>query len=176
MNCRHNTICLLLALVLALPAVIHAAAPPLIAEDFLLLIGDTEYTFDMPAATMVASLEKLYETPMDVSATASCLFEGEDKEYANDELLIGTCPRGRNGEDVVETILILGGLWRTTRGIGIGDSRTRVIDAYGEPSLVDHDQLIYAMGSEVDAPQLIFQVDLETDTVLTFALLCNSSK
>ncbi len=162
----------LAALLLALPA--QAAAPlPLTESDLALDFQGQVYTLGSPAKPLLAALTKA-GMPLSETRADSCLFEGEDKEYAGEELILGTLPRGKGGEDLVETIMVIAGDHLTPRGLGIGASRQEVEAAYGLPVLLDYDLMIYALMDPEDSPQLVFVMDMDTGLVESYYYFLNT--
>lgn len=60
----------------------------------------------------------------------SCVYEGDDKTFTYDGIIVSTVPI--NGKDIVEMFTITGGDYTTARGIGVGASMDEVVAAYGE--------------------------------------------
>ena len=176
MACNKSalTLCLLLTLLLlplATPAV--QDAPPLTPEDLEVLLGETVFSLDVPAAPLLRALDQK-GIRLTVREVDSCLFPGKDREFSDEQILIGTLPRGARGADVVETIMALGGEYMTRRGIGIGSTGQDVLAAYGEAALKDYDLLIYCLPGQPDGPWLVFVMDLEKDAVLSFYAVLNT--
>ncbi|MGI6234341.1 MAG: hypothetical protein ACOYI6_03690 [Christensenellales bacterium] len=70
--------------------------------------------------------------------------------------------------------MVLSGDYLTSRGIGIGSVKEEIILAYGEPTLVDYDLLIYSLDNRQDSAQLVFVLDLSTETVLSYYYFQNT--
>lgn len=153
-----------------------AAAPaplPLTEMDLVFVFEDQDHALASPAKELLAALKKA-GMELTESRADSCLFEGEDKEFLGEELLIGTLPGGAGGADVLETVMVLGGDHLTPRGLGIGSSAAELLAAYGEPSLTDYDLMIYALGDPGDSPQLVFVLDLDTGLVASYYYFHNT--
>ena len=105
--------------------------------------------------------------------TASCLFTGMDKEFDFGDIIVGTYPMGKNGADVIESIIVFQGEWPTVRGIAIGATLEDVEKAYGNDYTLAYDQLTYCLGDPLTDPALTFFLDLETKTVLGYFLMGN---
>ena len=162
-------ICWLVCLMLPLSALAEAA--PLSAEDFVLTIGETVYLLGEEAAPMVAALEAL-TAPMDKTETVSCMFDGMDREFANDAVLVGTYPIGVGGGDVVESVMAFTDALTTARGAAVGMTQAEIEALYGTDYVLDWDTMIYALG-ELE-PQLMFTLDLDTGVVVAWMLLRNT--
>ncbi len=104
----------------------------------------------------------------------SCLFAGKDREYADDNLVIGTLPKGEKGADIIETMMVLGGDYVTLRGISVGDTLDDVLAAYGEPYQEEYGQLVYTLTDEPLSPLLVFEVEPEGSTVTSFYMIYNT--
>jgi hypothetical protein len=88
-----------------------------------------------------------------------CLLPGEDKEYENDEIIIATIPGGKNGADTIETILVIGGEWKTARGIGVGSTIADIETAYGAGFSIAYGEITLSAGDPIVSPFLLFAVD-----------------
>ena len=152
----------------------NAEAERLTGEDFVFVYDGAVYTLSTDAAALIAAAEKRDGESMRVMEADSCLFSGKDKEFTGRELMLATYPILPGGGDQLETIAVLNGPWKTARGVGIGSSRAQVENAYG-PGAEDYDCLFYAVDAPYASPTLIFQFDLETDTVVAFMLLACSA-
>lgn len=166
----------ILSLVIALCACVPCAhaAQPLTENDFVFTLGDATYPLGGPAAPLLAAAEDAIG-PMSLWEADSCMFSGTDKEYENDELLLATYPIGPDGGDVLETVMVISGEHKTSRGIGIGDTLDAVIAAYGDAYTLDYDQLLYAQSDLSAGPMLVFVLDLETDLVASYYITLNTT-
>lgn len=168
----------LLALVLLVTLLMGASALavealPLRQEDLVFFFDGQEYALDAPAKPLVDAIKKSGQD-LDTLEADSCLFVGKDKEFSSQELLVGTLPKGSKGDDVIETIMVFMGDFVTARGIGIGNTEEEITAVYGEATLKDYDLIIYALDDAMDGPQLVFVMDLDTDTVLSFYYFFNT--
>ena len=137
-------------------------APMTLEGDMGLLIKDVWY----PLLTDFAPLKEALGEPASMVAAPSCVFKGEDKEFAYDGMSIYTNPLGE--VDVWFEAYILGEGYVTARGIGIGAAFEDVIAAYGEDYYTEGENMItYSVsGDEEDyeSPCIIFTL---TDEVVT---------
>ena len=163
-------LCLLLCLTLPLAALAEVA--PLSAEDFELTVGETVYRLGEDAAALVEALEALTGEPLSKTETVSCMFDGMDREFANDAVLVGTYPIGADKSDVVESVMVLTDALATARGAVTGMTKEEVEALYGTDYFLDWNQMIYSQG--VLEPQLIFTLDLDTGAVVSWMLLRNT--
>lgn len=171
---KKNCCVLLILLGMLACAACSAEAPaPLSSDDFLFAFGGEAYALGIPAAPLIKAVEAVYG-PFHVFEVDSCLYEGMDRELENVDLLLGTYPIGPDGADVLETIMVVGGDYRTPRGIGIGDSSDAVVSAYGENFVFDYDLMIYSLGDYLTQPVLVFVLDLGTDTVSSYYMMQNT--
>jgi len=162
-----------LIMCLMLPAAAAPAPLPMTEMDLVFVFEGQAYALASPAKELLAALKKA-GVGLTESRADSCLFEGEDKEFLGEELLIGTLPKGTRGEDMLETVMVLAGDHLTSRGLGIGSSGEELLAAYGEPSLTDYDLMIYALGDAEDSPQLVFVLDLDTGLVNSYYYFYNT--
>ena len=164
---------LLLALCLT-PTWALGETPALRAEDFAFSLDGASYALGDPAAPLIAAIEQKAGAPMEQTEAESCMFSGKDREFANDELVIGTYPIGRNGADVTETIMVFSDAYETARGARVGQTKDEVAALYGEEYVLDYDQMIYQLGQ--DGPMLVFGIDLESGRVSVWSLIKNTQK
>ena len=148
-------------------------AAPIEQSDFALDYNGKTYSIGGEASPFIQAIEQHTGT-MNLISCEACLYQGEDKEYSNDEIVIATIPAGRNGTDIIESVLVVGGEWETFRGIRAGSTLNDVMEAYGSECVVDWDQLIYSAGELSVSPVIIFQI--EDDVVIAFYLYGNTQK
>ncbi|MBR1586285.1 MAG: hypothetical protein IJ662_12140 [Clostridia bacterium] len=167
-------LCAALFALLLLTAGIAQAAAPLTAADFELTYAGAAYTLGADPAALLAAMTARDGAAPEVIEADSCIFTGKDKEFYGAELVLGTYPTGKNGGDQLETIVITAVDIPTARGVGVGSARDQVTAAYG-PGLEDYDTLLYAIHTPYESPTLIFQFDLDSDTVVAVMLMACSA-
>lgn len=172
MRCR--IIALLLALLLTGGALAEGSLS-LTEEDLLFTYEGKTYALLTDPAGLFSAVAAHDGAEMTVEEAPSCLYDGMDKEFSGRDIVVGTHPSGKNGGDLIETIVILNGPWTTARGVGIGSTRDQVISAYGENFTEDYDQMIYAVGAPYESPMVIFQLDLDTQQVSAIFLMAYSA-
>jgi len=148
------------------------AAAPIEKEDMIFLFDGKAYTVGEEANPLLSALEARYGKGIETQ-TESCLFTGMDKEFDFGEVLIGTYPIGRAGGDVLESIIVLEGELKTSRGIGIGASLEEVETAYGSDYVLDYNQITFCGGDPLTEPVLVFFLDLKANAVSGFFLMGN---
>ena len=163
--------CLLLCLMLPFAAMSESAAP-LTDEDFTLLIGETVCALGEEPADLVAALEALTGEPLTITESVSCMFDGTDREFENEAAVVGTYPIGPDGGDAVESVIVFTDAIGTVRGATVGMTKADIEALYGADYFLDWDQMVYSAGEW--EPQLIFILDLETETVVGWMLLRNT--
>ena len=167
---------LVLLLALCMPgfgALSQKATPALTEADFSFVLDGVTYALGDPAAPMIEAVEKAYGL-MQVLAVPSCLFQGEDKEFESDEILLGTYPIGAGGADQLESILFIGGEHETSRGIRLGMRLEDVTAAYGGEYTLEEGELIYVAEELLTMPELVFTFDLDTGLLVGFFMMRNS--
>ena len=164
-------LCLLLCLTLPLAALAEAA--PLTGEDFLLSVGEESYSLGEEAAPLVEALAALTGAPLDMTETVSCMFDGMDREFANDAVLVGAYPIGAGGSDVTESVMVFTDALTTARGAAVGMTRAEIESLYGTDYFLDWDTMIYSLG-ELE-PQIMFTLDLDTGVVVSWMLFRSTS-
>lgn len=176
MLCLLAALCLLPVFALADPTAEPESEgiAPLIEADFLFTFEDAEYALGGEVAPLIAAVEQKYGAAMELVEAESCMFTGKDREYSNADLVIGTYPAGKDGADVIETIMALSETFMTARGACVGMTLDEVAELYGDNFTLDYDQMIYQMGE--NGPMLVFNIDLESDEVVCWSLLKNTTK
>ena len=164
-------LCLLLCMLLPFAALAEEIAP-LSADDFVLTVGETGFALGEDAAALVEALEALTGEALEMTETVSCMFSGMDREFANDDVLVGTYPIGTDGGDVVESVMVFTDALTTVRGAAVGMTKEEIEALYGADYVLDWDTMIYSLG-ELE-PQLMFTLDLETGVVVSWMLLRNT--
>ena len=169
-------LCLLLALCL-LPlfavADTETTAAALTADDMAFIFEGVSYHLGDDPAALLAAIEAKYGAAMDKYEYESSYYDGINKEYSNDDLVIDTYPSGENGADAVETIMVLTDAITTARGACVGMTLDEVAELYGDNNYtLDVDQMICSL--EGTNEELIFSIDLETDEVVCWLLLKNT--
>lgn len=82
--------------------------------------------------------------PISYFEAASCASEGLDKIYTYEHFEIDTYPYG--DEDYISAIVFKDDLVMTSEGLCIGDSRTRMIELYGENYDENVGMIVYQRG------------------------------
>lgn len=141
-------------------------------EDLSVLIGEQSFMIGCPAQPFLEAVEQMLQQTLEKTETESCMFAGMDKEYASENLLIGTHPSGKNGGDEWESLLVYDASLSSFRGIRVGMSREEVTLAYGENGVPDWDELRFTHPDT--GASLIFVFDMETDEVICWMLLRNT--
>ena len=101
----------------------------------------------------------------EMTSAPSCVFEGEDKEFAFDDYFVFTNPDG--DRDLWYSIYIIGGVHSTARGIRVGSAVDDVIAAYGDNFYREGDNIITfsISGVEGDIASPCIQFTVEDERV-----------
>lgn len=165
----------LLALLLCLALPVCALAveiPALTKDDLVFTLEEQPITLGDPIAPALGLLGK-----MEITSAPSCMFFGYDREYSNDRFIVATVPSQPDGSDSIESVTVLVSGIPTARGVAVGMTKQQVIEAYGEGFVLDYDQMDYRLDAENPlSARLSFYLDLETDTVVSYMLLLNTTK
>jgi len=164
-----SALCLAAVMALLLPVCLAQGA----ADDLTLRYGDRTFSPGEAAGPLVDAVREATGESPQISQADSCMFAGKDREYAFDGLILGCYPRGRDGGDVLETILVTDPALCTARGARVGMKREEITALYGAEGLRDYDQLIYTVTD--GGAQVIFTFDLEDDSVISFMLYLNTA-
>ena len=162
---------LLICLMLPFAALAEEIAP-LSDEDLTLWVGESVYSLGEEAAALVEALEALTGAPLAMTESISCMFDGMDREFENEAVLVGTYPIGVGGSDVVESVMVFADVLTTARGAAVGMTKADIEALYGTEYDLDWNEMAYFLPGEPDhEPMLIFILDLETDEVVGWMLL-----
>lgn len=162
---------LFICLMLPLAALAEEIAP-LSGEDLTLTVGEAVYTLGGDAAALVEALEALTGEPLVMTESVSCMFEGMDREFENEAVLVGAYPIGPGGSDVLESVMVFADTLVTARGAAVGMTKAEIEALYGMAYELDWNEMVYSLPGEPDhEPVLIFVLDLETDEVVSWMLL-----
>ena len=104
----------------------EAAAEEAAHKGYVFVYNDIVMEMDADAAPV---LEKLGEANSCFEAP-SCAFEGVDRMYTYGSFELDTYPTG--DKDYISAVIFKDDSVTTQEGIGIGDSREKLTDAYGE--------------------------------------------
>ena len=104
----------------------EASKPGFSAEDMGIEVQGVWYPIRKDASALLAVLGEDFT----LSASPSCVFEGEDKEFAFSNCLVYTNPDGE--KDIWYQIALLDESLATSKGAKVGDTTEKVIDLYGD--------------------------------------------
>jgi len=130
--------------------------------DMGVIIGGEFYRI----LTDFAPLKEALGEPIEVACAPSCVFVGEDKEFAYEGGCIFTNPAG--GRDVWFELFITGDGFQTARGLRVGDSFEAMCGLYGEPHYWEGETMAtYSVsGEEGDYRSPCMMVELDEDGVI----------
>lgn len=127
--------------------------------DMAVKFGGKTYPVRVDSADVLSALG----TDCEKDETISCVYDGMDKTFAYDGIVVSTVPV--DGKDVVEMFTITGKDYTTTRDITVGATRDEVIKAYGE-NYWDDGYLTYTeSGDENDISEMRIQFEFSGDAV-----------
>lgn len=172
---KRISIIFILFLALFLSSCATTNTMSLTKNDFTLTVGGKSYALQTPAATFVEAVTKEVGELSMVECDA-CMFDGKDREYSCDSIAFGTYPNGPSGSDMLESILVTGDAFKTSRGVSVGMKKADVVKAYGENYVEDYDEMFYYLGDRSTEPYIMFTIDIETGTVVSFLLFNNTTR
>ncbi|MBR1392972.1 MAG: hypothetical protein IJ561_08885 [Ruminococcus sp.] len=119
----------------------ESSKPAETKDGFTLTFKGTQIAL---SAEMAPVVEKLGE-PDKYFESESCAFQGLDKVYTYSGVVIRTYPE--NNVDYVLSIELKDDMTSTEEGISVGDSRQKVIEAYGESTEKTDISEVYSKGN-----------------------------
>lgn len=137
-------------------------------KDLAAEINGVTYTAFDEAAELLAGLGK----PVFFSEAPSCLFEGTDKTYEYNDVVIYTIPK--DGGELIDGIDLVSGKYKTSRGITVGSTRAEVIAAYGDPFSADID-LVYITDQSLGDASARITIVFDGDTVSMVSIYSGSN-
>ena len=127
--------------------------------DMAVIIDGKTYPVRVDSAEVLAALGDNCEK----DETISCVYDGYDKKFTYDGIIVSTVPV--DGKDVIEMFTITGPAYTTTRNITIGATRDEVIAAYGEKYFDDGYLTYTESGTDEDISEMRIQFAFEGDAV-----------
>jgi hypothetical protein len=144
------------------------AGQPMNDEDLRVEIEDATYDIFGQATDLLATMGE----PVSFSEAPSCLFEGTDKTYEFDDIVVYTITS--KGVDLIDGIDLLTSKYATRRGITVGSTKASIIAAYGEPFSSDYDLVYLADPSQNDSTATLTFI-MDGDVVATVSLYSGSN-
>jgi len=131
-------------------------------NDMGISVGGEWFPIWQDASGLLRALGDDYK----LSTAPSCVFEGEDKVFEFDGILVLTNPDG--DRDIWFSIYLENDLLSTSRGIKVGNSLEEVFDAYGDRFYWESDSILtYSIsGIEGDAASPCIQFTIVDDLVV----------
>lgn len=173
----RKLICLLLALLLAAPALAQEAV--LNGADLTWrLSGEADapvFTIGEAAQPLLDALAAHTGAPVEMTfEDQDCMLPGLTREYqtADGLFVLATRPLpGKPEANTLESFMVLTPEVATNRGARVGMSLEEITALYGTDYQLDYDTVFYSNGPL--EPQLLFFFDTETWTVMAWLLLRN---
>lgn len=127
---------------------------PMDWEDLDVEIDGVVYQTFGESAGLIAVMGE----PVSFAEAASCLFEGTDKTYEFEDIVVYTITS--EGVDLIDGIDLITSRFATRRGITVGSTKAEILAAYGEPDSAEYDIVYSADPSQADsAATLTFIMD-----------------
>lgn len=119
-------------------------------------------SFDFYEEYPGSGLHEALGEPLDTLVSPSCAFKGDDKEFDYDGIAVYTNPYGGGAVDVLMELVIDGGDWTTSRGIGIGATADDIVAAYGDGYFEEGSMIVYSISGDPDdmqSPCIMFTME-----------------
>lgn len=137
-------------------------------EDLGVDINGATYETYGEAAGLLAAMGE----PVSFSEAPSCLFEGTDKTYEFEDIVVYTITK--NGVDLIDGIDLLSSRYSTRRGITVGSTKASILAAYGEPLSSDND-LVYLADPSQDDSSATLTFIMDGDVVAAVSVYSGSN-
>lgn len=144
-------------------------------DDFTLLSGNIEARLGVDPTSLIDEISQIDGCKPDIGAVEKSEFNPECIEYSGKEVSVRSI-NNENGESIC-AVFVDTDKWETKRGVKVGDSVNDVFSKYGnkECFFKEKDLLCY-VGKEKDRTRvLLFQLDVETSTVYSMAIVDGDS-
>ncbi|MDR2600678.1 MAG: hypothetical protein LBC73_10455 [Oscillospiraceae bacterium] len=133
-------------------------------KDMGIVVNGEWFPIWQDASALLNALGDDYE----LSTAPSCVFEGDDKEFAYDRVFVFTNPDG--SRDLWFSIFIIDNSLSTARGITVGSTLDEVIAAYGSNHYWEGSNILtYSLSGiegDIDSPCIQFTISDEVVTAI----------
>lgn len=139
-------------------------------EDLVFVIENKKF----PLNTDVASLLEAFGTEYTLTTAPSCVYDGEDKEFAYSFVVIFTYPL--EGKDLIDEIYITDSNYETSKGIKIGSTLEEIKKQYGSLGFNVDSSYVYVLSGDINdlkSPKLYF--DIADEKVIGFSYYAASN-
>ena len=144
-------------------------AEPLNDADFVFVFGETEAALGDSPEELVNEIAFSEGRPPQVEYGYHNVFASHAKAYNTSEITVQS-GKGSTTPEEITGIYVDTDIVKTRRGVGVGDALSEVIRLYGDDYMVFMDTIIY---KTADEKALVFQIDNDTKTVFSYAILKN---
>ena len=142
-------------------------------DDLIFQTNGGTFALNSDASKLVAALGEDYT----FSEAVSCAYEGMDKRYIYDGIMVFTYPL--DNIDRIDEIYISSDAYSTSKGITVGSTLSDIQKAYGEDAMdVDGDGLLVLTteGPSVDTDKPCLYFVMDGETVLEFSFYSASNR
>jgi hypothetical protein len=139
-----------------------------IGRPSLLYFGDVLVKLGDDPDFAIDEMEKI-EEDIEIKTDRTTIYTPAYKSYESDNIAVMTDTA--NEQEAIKAIFIdTEGIY-TRRGIGVGDPMEKVYKKYGKNYKSMYDTILYQKTQHGETHYILFQVDDETDTVFSYAIL-----
>lgn len=172
-----KTIAAMVGLIIMIMGLCACAAT---SEDMTGAFGAAEMVFELDgkayplkshAAPLIAAIGQDYA----LTASPSCVYDGEDKQYVYEHITVYTYPL--DGEDRIDEIYITGGSYKTAKGIGIGSSLADMQAQYGTGWFDIDTMCVYVVSgdpNDISSQKLYFEMTDERVSGISYYSASNA--
>ena len=139
-------------------------------KDFVIEYKDTEVVIGGSSVEVVEEMID-EDLPVKIQDGRKTILTPPGKSYENENITIITNGEDKTNAEIINALFVEGEGIKTSRGIGVGDSKQLMLKKYGKPQEEISDLVLYYVETEDGYKSIVFQIEPEDDTVFSYALL-----
>ena len=139
-------------------------------EDLVFVYENTETRLDEDPQALIEEIEKVDGQKVEVNQIKETAYSPEGTSYDGLGMTIRSA-KNENDNEEIKAFFVDVEEWKTVRGIHVSDSIMAVLKAYGNPTKVKDDVLIYFEENNEDKPALLFQMDEDYRYVISIVIV-----
>lgn len=139
-------------------------------EDLVFVYENTETRLDEDPQALIEEIEKVDGQEVEVNPVKATEYSPEGTSYDGLGMTIRSAKNKEDNEEI-KAFFVDTEDWKTARGIHVSDSLFAVLNAYGSPTKIQDDILIYFEENNENKPALLFQMDDNNQYVISIVIV-----